>query len=186
MELRDALADNPDAALLVLTHASVLRIFYGAAVATGADIRFLSAPLAREAGGIEDSKAAVRTAERHEAWARNLPQDAGDLWSFILRIDGDSCMALLALCVGLTLNAVHGWERRPLARAHADVMALRIGLNMTTYWTPTARTYFGRITRARIGEAVREALSEDAAARIGGLKKPEMADAAEALMVATG
>jgi ParB family transcriptional regulator, chromosome partitioning protein len=186
MGLRDALADNPDVALLVLIHAAVLRTFYGGVAATCADIRFLSAALAREAEGIEDGKAAVRIAERHEAWARNLPQDADDLWTFILEIDGDSRMALLAHCVGLTVNAVHGWERRPQAWTHADVVAARVGLDMTAYWTPTARTYFGRVTKARIGEAVREAVSEDAAERIGGLKKPDMAEAAEQLVVATG
>jgi ParB family chromosome partitioning protein len=183
--LRDALADDPDAALLVLIHAAVLRTFYGDATATCADIRFLSASLAREAAGIEDGVAARRIAERHEAWARQLPA-ASEAWGFVLDLDGDSRMAILAHCVGLTVNAVHGWERRPVAWAHADALAGRIGLDMNGYWTPTARSYFGRVTKARIGEAVREAVSEDAAERIGGLKKPEMAEAAEQLVVATG
>jgi ParB family chromosome partitioning protein len=184
--LRDALADDPDAALLVLIHAAVLRTFYGDATATCADIRFLSASLAREAEGIEDSVVARRIAERHEAWARQLPQAASDAWGFVLDLDGDSRKAILAHCVGLTVNAVHGWERRPMAWAHADALAGHIGLDMTGYWTPTARSYFGRVTKARIGEAVREAASDDAAERIGGLKKTEMAEAAEQLVVATG
>ena len=36
------------------------------------------------------------------------------------------------------------------------------------------------------GEAVREAVSDEAAERIGGLKKPDMAAAAEALLAGTG
>ena len=39
-----------------------------------------------------------------------------------------------------------------------------------------------RVTKARIGEAVREAVSDDAAERIGGMKKPEMASEAEGLL----
>jgi ParB family chromosome partitioning protein len=57
---------------------------------------------------------------------------------------------------------------------------------MGAYWAPSARSYFWRVTKARIGEAVREAVSEDAAQRIAGLKKPEMAQAAEELVAATG
>jgi ParB family chromosome partitioning protein len=184
--LRDALADNPDVALLVLVHAAVLRTFYGDASGTCADIRFLSVSLAREAEGVEDGKAAVRTAERHQAWAKILPTSSRDLWGWLIGIDGDSRAALVAHCVGLTINAVHGWERRVEAWAHADALAAHIGLDMTAYWTPTARSYFGRVTKARIGEAVCEAVSQDAAERIGGLKKPEMAQAAEQLVAATG
>jgi ParB family chromosome partitioning protein len=186
MGLRDALADNPDVALLVVVHAAVLRCFYGGGSGTCADIRFTTGSLARDADGIEDSKAAVRTAERHEAWAKNVPTSSRDLWDWLIGIDGDSRAALLAHCVGLTLNAVHGWERRAEAWAHADRLAADIGLDMTAYWTPTARSYFGRVTKARIGEAVREAQSEDAAAGIAGLKKPDMAQAAEQLVAATG
>jgi len=186
MGLRDALAGNPDAALLVLIHAAVLRTFYGDASVTCADIRFLSASLAREAEGVEEGRAARNIAERHEAWARQLPGEAVDAWAFVLGLDGDSRLALMAHCVGLTVNAVHGWERRPQAWAHADALAAMVGLDMTACWTPTARSYFGRVTRARIGEAVREAVSEDAAERIGGLKKTEMAEAAEQLVAETG
>jgi ParB family chromosome partitioning protein len=49
-------------------------------------------------------------------------------------------------------------------------------------WRPTADNYFGRITKAHILEAVREAKGEDAAERIASLKKPEMAKAAEELL----
>ena len=184
--LRDVLADNPDVALLVVVHAAVLRTFYGGASASCADIRFLTASLNREAEGIEDGTAAVRTAERHEAWAKNLPTSSSDIWDWLKEIDSDSRAALLAHCVGLNVNAVHGWERRPEAWAHADRLAADVGLDMGAYWAPTARSYFGRVTKARIGEAVCEAVSQDAAERIGGLKKPDMAQAAEELVAKTG
>jgi ParB family chromosome partitioning protein len=57
---------------------------------------------------------------------------------------------------------------------------------MTGYWTPTVASYLSRITKARIGEAVREAVSDEAAERIGGLKKPDMAAEAEALLAGKG
>jgi ParB family chromosome partitioning protein len=184
--LRDALAEDPDAAMLVVVHAAVLRTFYATASATCADVRLLCADLGREAEGIEDGVAARRIAERHESWARQMPQEETDAWAFVLSLDSDSRASILAHCVGLTVNAVHGWERRPSAWAHAEVLATHVGLDMTAYWTPTARNYFGRVTKARIGEAVAEAVSEEAAACLAGLKKPEMAQAAEPLVVGTG
>ena len=53
------------------------------------------------------------------------------------------------------------------------------GLDMTTYWQPTAASYFGRVSKERIIEAVREGVSKEAADNIAGLKKQAMAQAAE-------
>jgi len=185
--LRDALAENPDAALLVTLHALVLRAFFvGCAIATCVDIRMGSAPLGREADGIEDSPAERRIAERHEAWARQLPDSAQEAWGFVVGLDGDSRASLLAHCVGLSVYAVHGWERRPAAWDHADALASMLSLDMTTYWTPTSRSYLSRVTKARIIEAVTEGVSAEAAQRLDGLKKTEMAQAAEALLAGSG
>ena len=57
---------------------------------------------------------------------------------------------------------------------------------MTGYWRPTVRTYLGRITKARILEAVREAIGDEAAIRMAVMKKQDMAEAAEQLLAATG
>ncbi len=37
---------------------------------------------------------------------------------------------------------------------------------MTGYWRPTVRSYLGRVTKARILEAVREGVGEEAAERM--------------------
>jgi ParB family chromosome partitioning protein len=115
-----------------------------------------------------------------------MPQDPGEAWTFVVGLDGDSRMALLAHCAGLSVNAVRTWERRPGALAHADVLAQALSLDMTANWTATERSYFGRVTKARIGEAVAEAVGEDAAERIGGMKKQPMAEAAEQLVAGSG
>ena len=57
---------------------------------------------------------------------------------------------------------------------------------MTAHWIPTARTYFGRVTKPHILAAVREAVSIEAADRMADMKKQDMAEAAEQLLVATG
>lgn len=185
--LRDRLADHPDVALIATVHVLVLRAFYSVHVnASCLDIRLTSASLAREAEGIEESVAERRIAERHALWAGQLPQDAAEVWAFVVGLDGDSRLSLLAHCVGLSVHAVRNWDRRPAVHAHADTLAVAVGLDMTAYWTATPRSYLGRVTKARIGEAVKEAAGEEAAAKIADLKKGPMAEAAEGLIAGTG
>jgi ParB family chromosome partitioning protein len=96
-------------------------------------------------------------------------------------------MALFAYCVALTVNAVKlPWQRKPRGLATADKLAEAVALDMTGYWRPTVRAYLGRITKARILEAVREGVSIDAADRMAQMKKQDMAEAAEQLLAGTG
>jgi ParB family transcriptional regulator, chromosome partitioning protein len=116
-----------------------------------------------------------------------MPRDVTSLWTFVTELDHDSRMALFAYCVALTVNAVRlPWERKPRALATADKLAEAVSLDMTGYWRPTVRTYLGRITKARILEAMREAVSDEAVDRIAHMKKQDMAEAAEQLLAATG
>ena len=116
-----------------------------------------------------------------------LPKDAGEAWGLISKLPTSELLELLAHCAGLTLNADHNpLDRKPLAWTQADVLAQALGLDMTAFWSPTVRSYLGRVTKAKIMEAVREAVSPQAAERIAGLKKPDMAEAAEGLLAGTG
>jgi ParB family transcriptional regulator, chromosome partitioning protein len=104
----------------------------------------------------------------------------------VVYLDHDSRMALFAHCVALTVNAVRlPSERRPRAVATADRLAQALSLDMTAHWAPTARTYFGRVTKSHILDAVREAVSDEAAERMADMKKQDMAEPAEQLLVAT-
>ena len=89
---------------------------------------------------------------------------------------------------GLTINATcQPYDRRPKAIAHADRLAEAVQLDMAAAgWRPTVATYLGRVTKARILEAVREAKGEQAAQLIEDLKKADMAREAERLLDGTG
>jgi ParB family chromosome partitioning protein len=185
--LRLALGEQPDVAMVALTHAMVADLFYRGGDVSCLKIRADHENLGSDAEGIADTKAAEALAERHDGWAGQLPADAADLWAFIVALDGDSRMALLAHCVSLTIYAVKlPWERITRRLAAADVLASTVDLDMTAHWTPTARSYFGRVTKAHIADAVREAVSPEAAERITPMKKADMAETAEQLVVATG
>ncbi|TMU91779.1 ParB N-terminal domain-containing protein [Shinella sumterensis] len=185
--LRLALGEQPDMALVAVVHALAAQTFYRGGEASCLEIRLSSAYLASHADGIEDTPAAKALADRHAGWASDMPRDVADLWAFVAGLDHASLMALLAHCASLTINAVKvQWEQKPNARATAEKLATATMLDMTAHWTPTGRTYLGRVTKAHILAAVREAVSDEAAERIAGLKKPEMAQAAEQLLAGTG
>lgn len=184
--LRLALGEQPDMALIAVTHTLAAQTFYRGADATCLEIRPMSGHLASHADGIEDTAAGKALADRHAGWAADMPRDVADLWGFIAGLDQASVMALFAHCTSLTVNAVkQPWERKPRAHETADRLATALALDMTAHWTPTARTYLGRVTKAHILAAVREAVSDEAADRIASMKKQPMAEAAEQLLAGT-
>jgi ParB family chromosome partitioning protein len=185
--LRLNLSERPEVALVAATHALSAQIFYLGADAHVVGIQPIKTDLAAHADGIEDTAAAKAWADRHSNWARQMPRDVASLWTFVADIDHDSRMALFAHCVAMTVNAVKlPWERRARTQATADKLAVAVALDMTGYWRPTVRTYLGRITKARILEAVRDGVSDEAADRMADMKKPGMAEAAEQLLAGTG
>lgn len=187
--LRLALGEQPDMALIAVTHALAAQTFYrGGGTAHCLEISPTSNYLAAHADGIEDTAAAKMLDDRHAGWAADMPRDVADLWDFVAGLDHASLMALLAHCASLTVNAVKLLWETSKRRAHetADKLATAVTLDMTAHWTPTVRSYFGRITKAHILAAVRDALGDEAAERIADKKKVEMAEAAEQLLVGTG
>lgn len=185
--LRLALGEQPDMALVAVVHALAAQTFYRGGEASCLEIRLTSAYLASHADGIEDTPAAQALADRHAGWASDMPRDVADLWAFVAGLDQASLMALLAHCASLTVNAVRvQWEQKPQARATTEKLASAVALDMTAHWTPTEKTYLGRVTKAHILAAVRDGVGDDAAERIAGLKKTEMAQAAEQLLAGTG
>lgn len=188
LALRDALAGNATVALSAVVHALALFAFYPAYERpTCLEIKGVSAYLDGHAPGIDDTRAGRSVADRHAAWASRVPKEADDLWAFVEGLPVTELLDLLAHCASMTVNAVRApFDRRPGAWAHADRLAQAVDLDMSGYWTATVASYLGRVTKARIGEAVWEAVSEAAAERIGGLKKPDMASEAEALLAGTG
>jgi len=185
--LRLALGEQPDVAMVALTHAMATQVFYRGYGRSCLDIAAKSEALGGHAEGIADTKAAEALAERHDRFGAQLPTEAADLFGYVAGLDPDDRTALLAHCVSLTVNAVKvPWERSTANVAAGDVLARALDLDMTAYWAATARSYFGRITKAQIAEALSEAVSREAAERILPMKKPDMAEAAEQLVTATG
>jgi ParB family transcriptional regulator, chromosome partitioning protein len=84
-------------------------------------------------------------------------------------------------------NLTEDIARRKRRIAHADRLARAVGLDpVQAGWSPTVDNYLGRVPKARIFEAVRQAKGEASAQLIDHLKKPDMAKEAERLLAKTG
>jgi ParB family transcriptional regulator, chromosome partitioning protein len=187
--LRNALAEHPATALTAVVHALAAATFYSRSERVSClEIAPRSASLTSHASGIDECPAMTTIAERHAAWERRMPEDAAQLWSFVTRLGSEGRIELLAHCASLTLNAMHSPKQSTdtAASVEADVLAETLGLDMTATWKPTAANYFGRVSKERIIEAVREGVSAEAAANIAGMKKLAMAEVAERRLAGTG
>lgn len=188
LALRHAVGEHPDIAFLAALHALTLRVFYRYAQDTCLELDLKSVGFSAQAPGLADGALATAFDARHTAWSNALPKEPTELWEALAGFDVDSRQALFAHCVSLSINAVYEpYNRRPRALAHADRLAVATDLDMVAAgWTPTVETYLGRVTKARILGAVREARGERAAARIEHLKKVEMAEEAQSLLDGAG
>ena len=185
--LRLSLANDPQAAFLAATHALALNAFYSASSHSCLDLSERSVTLGSHAPGIGDSLAARTLLESFGNWQMRLPADPLDLWSWLLAQNESVRTELFALCVGLSVNALNmPWERRTGVLQHADQLAEHIALDMRDYWSATVESFFGKVTKAHILAAVREAKGDETAEMIAHLKKPDMAAEAERLLQGTG
>jgi ParB family chromosome partitioning protein len=184
LALRDAVAQRPDIAFIAALHSLCLDLFYMRGQHSCIDIAVRQGVLRSGAAGLSDSAAAVSVDARHKVFADALPSQPEGLWEALIEMEGPARMALFAHCVALSVDAVfRPYDRRSGALAHADQLASAVSLDLSAAgWRPSADAYFGRITKAQILEAVREAKGEEAPERIATLRKPEMAKAAEELL----
>jgi ParB family chromosome partitioning protein len=191
---RDAVASQPQVAMTMLVHKLCVDAFYQTHTpgCLEAGVRYVQLPV--QAPDLKESASARSIADRHEAWKADMPTDEQTLWDWLVALDDASRLALLAHCVSGGVNALsekvdryggtgvtaHGLRRR---LDQADRLARAVSLDMAEVgWRPTVDNYFGRVTKSRILEAVREARGEGATQLIDHLKKAEMAKEAERLL----
>jgi len=184
LALREAVAENPETALLAMTHTLALKTFYRMAGSdTCLEIEIRSTSLTSHAPEIGDTDLAARMDARQSSWAGMLPTNPGDLWDALVGFDPDSLAGLFAYCVASSVNAVdipHIRRTRELAQANALVS--HVGLDMKCHWTATAKSFFGKVTKAQMLGIVREVKGDAHAQMIDHLKKADMAIEAERLV----
>ena len=194
LALRDTFAANPHIALTELLHTLVRDLYWQVSGADCLEAYVREIPLPVHSPDMPGSVPAHALRQRNEGWKHDLPENEDALWRWIDGLDDTSRMALLAHCLSFGVNALHESSHGPsLARSvrerlfRADRLAAALRLDLVEAgWQPTVENYLGRVTKARILEAVREARGDEAADRIAHLKKGDMAQAAERLLDGSG
>jgi ParB family chromosome partitioning protein len=186
--LRNELGQHPATAFLALVHALALDTFYPSNEGSCLEIKLERMALTGYAPGIGESLAERECGLRHAAWGKRLSHGGPKaLWTFIHGLTDDERMSLLAHCVSLTANAIRApRQSADESEANAAILARETGLDMGAYWQPTAASYFARVSKERIVQAVREGVSGQAAENIARMKKQAMAEAAEAALKGKG
>lgn len=198
LALRNAVAEHPDVAMTMLLHKLVRDTFLRTAPTGCLEASVRHVFFSAQSEELKDSAPAREIAERHERWGDHIPADDQALWDWLTGLDDASRLDLLAHCVSFGVNALferpnpyggtgvsqHGLDVR---LAQADRLQRATGLDMVAAgWKPTVGNYLGRVTKARILEAVREGAGEPAAQLIDHMKKGDMATEAERLLADTG
>lgn len=196
LALRDAFASNPHIALTEFLHTLVRDVYWQTPGADCLEVYVREIPLPVHSPDMPGSVPAHALRQRNEGWKHDLPEDEDALWRWIDGLDDASRMALLAHCLSFGINALY--ERMPANGAvsqrsvterlkRADRLASALSLDLVEAgWQPTVENYLGRVTKARILQAVREARGDETAERIAHMKKPDMAREDERLLDGAG
>lgn len=186
--LQHKLAQDVDIAFIAVLHALTLSVFYHGSGHSCVQIT-ASPYTSRNVPGLDDWKPVAEAQIAHETWEARLPEHDDGLWDWLSAITPSDRSALLAYCASRTVKAVQEPQMSGFGRIQvsASRLAAALDLDMSAAgFVPDAENYFGRITKAQIIDAVREARGSSTAQLIDHLKKPDMAKEAARLTEGTG
>lgn len=182
--LQAEVARHPQVALVAVVHRLALRVVIDGYGSEDSPIHISAAPqdgLEKDAPDVAQSPAIIGLREVRQAWAERLPQDPDALFAALLALPESELLALLSVCVAVTVGAVTSREDQLPATA----LAQAVGLDMHAWWTPTAEGYFAHVSKAKAIEAV-QVFAPEQAARLSKLKKNDIASEAERLAAGSG
>ncbi|VFR23290.1 putative plasmid stabilization protein [plant metagenome] len=183
--LQIEVARHPQVALAALVHGMVQTVLqeshYGHDLPLGVSLK-VQDRLEGMAPDWPESPAAVALRELQQVAGEALPEDSAELFAVLLAKPQDELVRLLAVCVASTVDVVTLRATTPQPGAE---LAQAVGLDMATWWKPTAEGYFKHVSKAAILEAV-GAFAPSHVTRLAKLKKGDIASEAERLADGTG
>ncbi|MEN4247604.1 ParB N-terminal domain-containing protein [Serratia marcescens] len=184
-----ALVENPTVALALHTHTLAVKVF-GSRYA-GSLLQTSLTPkrgeLLSKAPMAEGSRADRQLAELHAQWEAKLPPEWNTDFTWLLTWEQAEVVALLAYCVGLSLDAVQLWPAGN-GKVGDALTPLEHALDFTLrdWWQPTKGNYFGRISKELMSDALLDAGKVAQAASVLKMKKGDAAQLAEDELTASG
>ncbi|WP_234265811.1 ParB/RepB/Spo0J family partition protein [Hydrogenophaga sp. NFH-34] len=180
--LQAEVARHPRIALVALVHQLALRLILGGYGVSPVNISATPQDrLEQHAPDVAEAPAAQGLRAVREAWISRLPEDPKALFAELLAMEHEELLSLLALCVGLTVSAIAQRENE----APAALLAKAVGLDMHSWWKPTAAGYFDHVSKAKALEAV-QVFAPVEVQRLAKLKKAQIASEAERLAAGSG
>lgn len=153
--IREHIAARPADALTLLLQVLLCELLPGRASSL-LSINATNQHLA-DAGGkfgeIKNAPARTALEKRAEKWLPTIPKNGADLVPWLGKLSQDQRHELLALLVALSL---------PVAQQQGKALAARFGVNMATWWEPTADTFIDLVPKALLAEAVSEVAGKPA------------------------
>lgn len=184
--LQAEVAERPDVAYLILLHRLVLDTVCWTSRQVSLDIRAHRRDMGHKGATVKASPAAAALDARLEALKERLPDDSAALWQYLESASDHDRADILAVCVASCLEGVIGRNARYSERgydeerfANARHLASVVGLDMTTWWRPTAANYLGAVSKDLVIEALTEAGQVKTGERLAGSKKAELVALAE-------
>jgi len=174
--LAASLLDAPDKGLAAIVHALAQDIFLGCHnTVLELSGRTQSLQL------VEGSTAFQRLEQARESWGQRIPGTHDGLWQWCLEQDQPVLLDLLTFCIACMVNAVqHKADRPECPRlGHASNLSAALNLDMKAWFTPTAESYFSRVSKPQILDALTAARKQPFAPAWDKLKKAELATLAE-------
>ena len=184
-----ALVENPTVALALHTHTLAVKVFgsryAGSLLKT--DLTPKRAELLTKAPTAEGSRADRQLGELHAQWEAKLPPEWNTDFTWLLTWEQADVVALLAYCVGQSLDAIQLWPARD-GKVGGELTPLENALDFTLrdWWQPTKANYFGRISKELMSDALVDAGKVAQAASVLKMKKGDAAQLAEDELSASG
>lgn len=184
-----ALVENPAVALALHTHTLAVKVFgsryAGSLLQTSLTPK--RAELLTKAPTAEGSRADRQLGELHAQWEAKLPPEWNTDFTWLLTWEQAEVVALLAYCVGLSLDAVQLWPAKD-GKVGDALTTLEHALDFTLrdWWQPTKANYFGRISKELMGDALLDGGKVAQAASVLKMKKGDAAQLAEDELTASG
>lgn len=181
LALGSALVERPRIALVGVVHALALQVFYPPWGARSPLRLVLSSPdLARIAPDRAKSPIIQAQRARRDAWRARLPKDGADLFEAVLALEQDDLLELLAVCLMGSVDVIRDGAGQARASDPAEDLAKALDFDMADHWTADVESYFGKVSRGLCLAAVGEACGEAERAKLAGLRKTELGEAAAA------
>ena len=183
--LQVEVAQHPQVALAALVHGMVQTVLQGSHYGHDLPLAVRLTVQDRLEGMAPDwpeSPAAVALRELQRVAGEALPKDSAELFAALLAMEQGELVKLLAVCVAGAVDVVTPRATRQQPGAE---LAEAVGLDMASWWKPTAESYFKHVPKAVILDAVGE-FAPESVNRLGKLKKADVASEAERLAEGTG